>query len=80
MGEAGGVCGASDVSSPFMERLRHSLLTWLRFGIEFSPEVVKADGTVRKLAWRICNAKKVLAPYSMSSSRGRSTPRPNTPK
>ncbi|KAF2102944.1 phosphatidylethanolamine N-methyltransferase [Rhizodiscina lignyota] len=44
------------------------------FGIEFAPEVVQADGTVRKLAWRICNAKKVLAPYSMSSKQGRSTP------
>ncbi|KAF1831093.1 phosphatidylethanolamine N-methyltransferase [Decorospora gaudefroyi] len=44
------------------------------FGIEFAPEVVQADGTVRNLAWRICNAKKVLAPYSMSASRGRNTP------
>lgn len=31
-----------------------------RFGIEFAPEVVQADGNVRNLAWRICNAKKVL--------------------
>jgi phosphatidylethanolamine N-methyltransferase len=30
------------------------------FGIEFAPEVVRADGNVRNLAWRICNAKKVL--------------------
>lgn len=30
------------------------------FGIEFAPEVVQADGNVRNLAWRICNAKKVL--------------------
>ena len=37
------------------------------FGIEFAPEVVQADGTVRNLAWRICNAKKVLAPYSMKT-------------
>ena len=44
------------------------------FGIEFAPEVVQADGNVRKLAWRICNAKKVLAPYSMSHSKGRATP------
>ncbi|KAF2129681.1 phosphatidylethanolamine N-methyltransferas-like protein [Dothidotthia symphoricarpi CBS 119687] len=44
------------------------------FGIEFAPEVVQADGTVRNLAWRICNAKKVLAPYSMSQSHGRNTP------
>ncbi|KAF2396650.1 phosphatidylethanolamine methyltransferase [Trichodelitschia bisporula] len=43
------------------------------FGIEFAPEVVQADGNVKNLAWRICNAKKVLAPYSMST-RGRSTP------
>ncbi|KAF2871374.1 phosphatidylethanolamine N-methyltransferas-like protein [Massariosphaeria phaeospora] len=44
------------------------------FGIEFAPEVVQADGNVRNLAWRICNAKKVLAPYSMSPSHGRNTP------
>jgi hypothetical protein len=31
-----------------------------RFGVEFAPEVVQADGNVRNLAWRICNAKKVL--------------------
>lgn len=37
------------------------------FGIEFAPEVVRADGNVRNLAWRICNAKKVLAPYSMKT-------------
>lgn len=30
------------------------------FGIEFAPGVVLADGTVRNLAWRICNAKQVL--------------------
>lgn len=30
------------------------------FGIEFAPEVVQADGTVKNLAWRVCNAKKVL--------------------
>jgi phosphatidylethanolamine N-methyltransferase len=31
-----------------------------RFGIEFAPEVVQADGNVRNLSWRIVNAKKVL--------------------
>jgi phosphatidylethanolamine N-methyltransferase len=30
------------------------------FGIEFAPAVVLADGTVRNMAWRICNAKQVL--------------------
>ena len=30
------------------------------FGIEFAPEVVRADGNVKNLAWRICNARKVL--------------------
>lgn len=30
------------------------------FGIEFAPGVVLADGNVKKLAWRICNAKLVL--------------------
>ncbi|KAK8106236.1 phosphatidylethanolamine N-methyltransferase [Apiospora kogelbergensis] len=44
------------------------------FGIEFAPAVVPVDGNVRKLAWRICNAKKALAPYSMSHSKGTSTP------
>lgn len=44
------------------------------FGIEFAPGVVRADGTVKNLAWRICNAKKVLAPYSMSQDRGATTP------
>ncbi|KIX08228.1 uncharacterized protein Z518_02884 [Rhinocladiella mackenziei CBS 650.93] len=44
------------------------------FGIEFSPEVVKADGKVENLAWRIWEAKKVLAPFSMSRSKGTSTP------
>ena len=32
----------------------------LMFGIEFAPAVVPADGNVKNLAWRICNAKKVL--------------------
>ncbi|CAG8984048.1 hypothetical protein HYALB_00002989 [Hymenoscyphus albidus] len=44
------------------------------FGVEFAPGVVLADGCVRKMAWRICNAKAVLAPYSMSRSRGTTTP------
>ncbi|KAJ5279133.1 hypothetical protein N7478_004505 [Penicillium angulare] len=44
------------------------------FGVELAPEVVKADGNVLNLAWRICNAKRVLAPYSMSRSNGRATP------
>jgi phosphatidylethanolamine N-methyltransferase len=44
------------------------------FGIDFTPGVVMADGNVRKLCWRICNAKKVLAPYSLSHSRGTTTP------
>ncbi|KAK3174701.1 phosphatidylethanolamine N-methyltransferase [Lepraria neglecta] len=43
------------------------------FGIEFAPEVVQADGNVRNLSWRVCNAKKVLEPY-MSLSHGKNTP------
>lgn len=35
-------------------------LTSSRFGIELAPEVVQADGNAKNLAWRICNAKKVL--------------------
>ena len=33
------------------------------FGIEFAPEVVRADGKVRNLAWRIWEAKKVLVSF-----------------
>lgn len=44
------------------------------FGIELAPQVVKADGQVSNLAWRILEAEKVLQPYSMSKSRGTSTP------
>ncbi|PNY27603.1 Phosphatidylethanolamine N-methyltransferase [Tolypocladium capitatum] len=44
------------------------------FGIEFAPAVVLADRNVRRLAWRICNAKEVLVPYSMSHSKGTATP------
>jgi phosphatidylethanolamine N-methyltransferase len=36
------------------------------FGIEFAPGVVPADGSVRKLAWRICNAKQVLVSLNQS--------------
>ena len=36
------------------------------FGIEFAPAVVPADGNVRKLAWRICNAKQVLVSFRAS--------------
>ncbi|PWW72474.1 phosphatidylethanolamine N-methyltransferase [Tuber magnatum] len=36
------------------------------FGVDFAPEVVQADGNVRRLAWRICNAKR--APFSMNTS------------
>ena len=38
----------------------------LRFGIEFAPEVVQADGNVRNLSWRVCNAKKVLVSIQCS--------------
>ncbi|KAK4574683.1 phosphatidylethanolamine N-methyltransferase [Recurvomyces mirabilis] len=44
------------------------------FGIEFAPEVVQADGNVKNLAWRLASAKKVLAPFSMSHSKGATTP------
>ncbi|KAK2759152.1 phosphatidylethanolamine N-methyltransferase [Arachnomyces sp. PD_36] len=30
------------------------------FGVEFAPAVVRSDGNIRNLAWRICNAKVVL--------------------
>ncbi|KAL2070497.1 hypothetical protein VTL71DRAFT_13523 [Oculimacula yallundae] len=44
------------------------------FVLELAPGVVAADGNVKKLAWRICVAKQALAPYSMSHSKGTSTP------
>ncbi|KAJ9653681.1 phosphatidylethanolamine N-methyltransferase, partial [Neophaeococcomyces mojaviensis] len=34
------------------------------FGIEFAPQVVKADGKIENLAWRIWEAKKVLVSLS----------------
>lgn len=43
------------------------------FGIEFAPGVVPADGNVKKLAWRICNAKQVLVSTSEVRSNGIST-------
>lgn len=39
------------------------------FGIEFAPAVVPADGNVRRLAWRVCNAKQVLVSL-LSGSTG----------
>ncbi|KAI0409038.1 phosphatidylethanolamine N-methyltransferase [Xylaria palmicola] len=33
------------------------------FGIEFAPAVVHADGSIRNLGWRICNAKQVLVSF-----------------
>jgi len=38
-----------------------------RFGIDFASDVVKADGNVRNLAWRICNAKQVLVSFRTAS-------------
>ncbi|KAJ5894078.1 Phosphatidylethanolamine N-methyltransferase [Penicillium taxi] len=37
------------------------------FGVELAPEVVKADGNVKNLSWRIFNAKKVLVSDPLSS-------------
>lgn len=39
------------------------------FGIEFAPEVVKADGNVVNLAWRIWEAKKALVSSPANISR-----------
>ncbi|KAK6600235.1 phosphatidylethanolamine N-methyltransferase [Botrytis cinerea] len=68
--ESFGVLVARDGKYP--RRVVHAV--HFMFGIEFAPEVVRADGNVRNLAWRICNAKQVLAPYSMSHSKGTNTP------
>jgi len=45
------------------------VLMWSRFGIELAPEVVQADGNVQNLAWRICNAKKVLVSICFNCDR-----------
>lgn len=37
------------------------------FGIEFAAAVVPADGNVKRLAWRICNAKQVLVSFQAFS-------------
>ena len=42
----------------FARRVVYAVL--MMFGVEFAPEVVKADGRVRNLAWRVWEAKKVL--------------------
>lgn len=42
----------------FARRVVYAVL--MMFGVEFAPGVVLADGCVRKMAWRICNAKEVL--------------------
>jgi len=39
------------------------------FGVEFAPEVVLADGCVRNLSWRICNAKKALVSVAYPSRK-----------
>lgn len=40
------------------------------FGIEFAPQVVKADGKIENLAWRIWEAKKVLVSQTSSTETG----------
>ena len=39
-----------------------------RFGVEFSWRVVETDGSVRRLAWRIGEAKRALRPFEGSDS------------
>ena len=59
-----------------LKSLNLNIVVWLtfllsqstvRFGIELSPDVVRADGNVRNLAWRICMAKVVLVRAKRSS-------------
>lgn len=50
--------GVIERDGKFARRVVYALR--LMFGIEFAPSVVKADGNVRNLAWRVCNAKRVL--------------------
>lgn len=46
------------------------------FGVDLAPSVVSADGNIRRLGWRIVNARKVLAPFSMYHD---TSSRPNSP-
>ena len=69
--ESFGVLVARDGKYP--RRVVHAV--HFMFGIEFAPEVVRADGNVRNLAWRICNAKQVLV-CRFSQTRPRSLSRP----
>ncbi|KAH7328290.1 phospholipid methyltransferase-domain-containing protein [Stachybotrys elegans] len=64
--------GAVERDSKYAKRVVYAIREM--FGIEFAPAVVLADGNIKRLAWRIRNAKEVLAPYSLSSSRGTTTP------
>ena len=69
------VFAVHQMSAPADNCLLTSGTNGSRFGIEFAPEVVQADGNVRNLAWRICNAKKVLvcpSPCTRSTVRLRS--------
>lgn len=51
------------------------------FGVDLASSVVKADGDVKRLSWRISNARKVLAPFSMySGTSSMNTTPPTTPK
>ena len=39
-----------------------------RFGVEFAWQVVESDGNIRRLVWRIGEAKRALRPFEGSSS------------
>lgn len=41
------------------------------FGVDFAEEVVRADGNVRRLAWRVGNARRVLAPFRLGEGEGK---------
>lgn len=50
--------GAVERDSKYAKRVVYAIQHI--FGVEFAPAVVPADGNVKRLAWRICNAKQVL--------------------
>ena len=59
-----------DRKGKYSRRLVYAVLH--KFGVEFDSEVVKMDGTVRNLAWRICTAKKVLVSTKKSTKMAHS--------
>ncbi len=61
----------------FAKRIVYGIRTI--FGVDFAWEVVKVDGNVNRLAWRIGSVKSVLAPYVVTPSTAETPPNNHTP-